>query len=121
VVPQRDIDRRRMPRGRIEREATLRVGVLRVTGRVLDVGVGGVFFASSLLVETGERGTIELPSGAMAAVRVAWIRGPSHPSGPGIGMAFEMHDARDERRALELVLGLLDDADAVADAEPSNA
>jgi hypothetical protein len=110
-VPQRDIDRRRMPRARIDRAAALRVGVLRVEGRVLDVGIGGLLFASSILVETTERGYVELPGLEPAPIRVAWIRGPAHPSGPGIGMAFEMRDPKDERRALEVVLTLLDGAD----------
>jgi hypothetical protein len=115
VVPQRDLDRRRVPRGRIDHPAILRVGVLGVEGRVLDVGVGGVFFRSDLLVESGERGMLEVAGAEPAKVRVAWIRGPAHPAGPGIGMAFELRDPKDERRALESVLALLDGNEAEDD------
>jgi hypothetical protein len=111
AVAQRDIDRRRVPRVRINRPALLRVGVLGVEGRVLDIGVGGVFLSCSLLVESNERGTLEAPGVEPVAARVAWLRGPSHPSGPGIGLAFELRDPKEERRALELVLALLDEAD----------
>ena len=72
----------------------------------------GVFLACSLLVESNERGTIETPGVEAVAARVAWIRGPSHPSGPGVGLAFELRDPKQEQRALELVLSLLDDAEA---------
>lgn len=111
-IPQRDIDRRRVQRVRIDRPAVMRVGVLGVEGRVLDVGVGGVFMRCDLLVESGERGFLQLPGAEDVPVRVAWIRGPAHPSGPGVGMAFEIRDVKDERRALEMLLALLDQADA---------
>ena len=115
AVPQRDIDRRRVPRVRLDRPAVLRVGVLGVEGRVIDIGVGGVFLACKLLVESNER--LEAPGADPVAARVAWIRGPSHPSGPGIGLAFELRDPKEEQRALELVLALLDEAEAdLADA-----
>lgn len=107
-VPARDIDRRRAPRVIVDREARFRVGDLVLNGRVLDIGVGGIFLRSDLLVEIGERGLVEVEGLQPVGARVVWIRGASHALGPGLGMAFEAKDPSGERRALELVLGLLD-------------
>ena len=106
-MPQRDIDRRRQPRVPLCRPALLRVGVLSVAGTVRDVGVGGLFLASDVLVEAGERGQLELPDLAPVGVRIVWTRGSIHPLGQGLGMVFEQRDLKEERRALELVLALL--------------
>lgn len=108
ALPARDIDRRRMPRVPVDREASLRVGDLRLPGRVLDVGAGGVFLRTDLLVEVGERGQLETEGAAAVAVRVVWLRGAAHTLGPGLGLAFDARDPNGERAALELVLALLD-------------
>jgi hypothetical protein len=108
VMPQRDIDRRRQVRVTLARPAVLRVGVLSVGGLVLDVGAGGLFLSSNVLVEAGERGQLELAGVDPVGVRIVWTRGSLHPLGQGIGMAFEQRDMKEERRALELVLALLD-------------
>ena len=108
IMPQRDIDRRREPRVTLSCPALLRVGVLSVGGTVRDVGVGGLFLSSDVLVEAGERGQLELPELAPVGVRIVWTRGSTHPLGQGIGMAFEQRNLDEERRVLELVLALLD-------------
>jgi hypothetical protein len=108
VMPSRDIDRRRAPRVTIAKQGTLRLGALGVPGIVRDVGGGGLFLQCDVLVEANERGVFEVLGCEPAPVRVAWIRGLAHPLGQGIGMAFDVRDAHDERRALELVLALLD-------------
>jgi hypothetical protein len=114
TLPARDIDRRKVRRIALAHPAVLRIGVLTIPGQVVDVGAGGVFMACSLLVEINERGTLELPGLEPTPVRVVWIRGSGHMSGPGAGLAFDSRDAKDERRALELVLALLDGADESA-------
>jgi len=111
AIPQRDIDRRKQARVEVARPATLRVGMLSVPGIAYDVGAGGLFLRSHVLVETGERGQIEVTGVDPVAVRITWVRGAAHPLGPGIGMAFEVRDAKEERRALELVLALLDESE----------
>jgi hypothetical protein len=111
ALPQRDIDRRRAPRVAVAAGILLRVGVLGVEGIVEDVGEGGLFMKSDLLVENSERGYVELIGTEPVNVRVAWIRGPSHPLGQGIGLAFETKSPDDEERALRLVLTLLDEMD----------
>ena len=108
AMPQRDIDQRRHVRVTVSRPALLRVGVLSVPGVVLDVGAGGLFLSSHVLVEAGELGQIELDGVDPVAVRIVWTRGSSHPMGQGLGMAFEARDLREERRALELVLAILE-------------
>jgi hypothetical protein len=108
LMPQRDIDRRRAPRMTLACPARLRVGVLGVGGTVRDVGVGGLFLASDVLVEAGERGQLELPELAPVGVRIMWTRGSTHPLGQGLGMAFEQRNLDEERRVLELVIALLD-------------
>ncbi len=108
VMPSRDLDRRRVPRVRVDHTARMRVGDTLITGQILDVGVGGIFLQTLLLIETGERCTLELDDHVPVPARVAWIRGPSHPLGPGLGLAFELRDGRAERAALELVLTALD-------------
>jgi hypothetical protein len=110
AMPQRDIDRRRHVRVQVDRTALLRVGVLSVRGEVLEVGAGGLFLHSRVLVESGEHGQIEVDGIEPVAVRVAWTRGSTHPLGQGIGVAFQLRDVKEERHALELVLALLDDA-----------
>jgi hypothetical protein len=111
ALPQRDIDRRRAPRVSVAAGLLLRVGVLGVEGVVEDVGEGGLFMKSDVLVENGERGFVEIIGVEPVNVRIAWIRGPSHPLGQGIGIAFDVRDPRDEERALRLVLALLDEMD----------
>ena len=87
--------------------ALLRVGVLSVEGTVRDVGAGGLFLSSHVLVEAGEHGQLELPGLAPVRVRMVWTRGSQHPLGQGLGMAFEARDLEEERRVLELVLALV--------------
>lgn len=107
-MPSKDHERRRMPRVVVSREAKMRSSDLVLEGIVLDVGPGGVFFHTRLLIEVGEKAQIELEGSTPVAGRVAWLRGPNHPLGPGMGIAFDVKDARAERAALELVLALLD-------------
>ena len=111
AMPQRDIDRRKQARVPIERTVVLRVGVLSVEGLVIDIGAGGLFVSSNVLVEAGELGQVELDGVDAVAVRVVWTRGSSHPLGQGLGLSFETRDVKEERRALELVLALLDESD----------
>ncbi len=118
AMPQRDIDRRRGRRADVSRPARLRVGPNVVPGSVLGVSIGGIFLHALLLFEPGERGQLEVPGADPVPVRVAWVRGASHPLGMGVGLAFEPRDATEERHALELVLTLLDpsERDAANDA-----
>jgi len=109
-ISPRDIDRRRALRLAISRTARLQVGILGLEGQALDVGTGGLFLKSDVLVETGERGVITVGDSPPAKVRVAWIRGPSHPLGQGIGLAFEHGSPAEEQRSLELVLALMGEA-----------
>ena len=85
--------------------------MLGVEGVVEDVGPGGLFMKSDVLVEAHERGFVEIIGIEPVNIRIAWIRGPSHPLGQGIGMAFETRDPKEEERAIRLVLALLDEMD----------
>jgi Tfp pilus assembly protein PilZ len=115
LVPDRDQDRRQGQRVTSSRQARLRCGDLTLYGDVADVGSGGVFLATNLLIEVGEQGllTLEPPPGERprptegATVRVVWTRPYTHPLGAGIGLKFEMNDKPSERRALEMVIELL--------------
>jgi hypothetical protein len=114
LIPPRD-EKRSAPRMAVDHAARLASADLVLEGRVVDVGQGGVFLATNLLIEVGERGTLKLvqdgePSAAGVPVRVVWLRGASHPHGPGMGLAFEIPDKVIERRALELLLEVLDES-----------
>lgn len=112
TIPHRDGDRRSGPRTGAGAPAFMRAGDLTVIGHIGDIGLGGVFLASKVLIEPGERGSLLLdrPDSTTAAVpvRVVWIRGKAHPRGPGMGLAFELTDPITERRAVELLLAVLD-------------
>ena len=115
VLPARDGERRRAPRVVVDTPAVLRSGDLGIHGRIQDLASGGVFFATCLLIEADERGVVSLDLGEgvateAIAVRVAWVRHKAHPLGSGLGLAFDIRDVASERRALELLLTLLDRA-----------
>jgi hypothetical protein len=108
-------EKRTTPRAAVDHAAQLASADLILNGRVVDVGQGGVFLATNLLIEIGEQGTLtlmdgEVPVGAGVPVKVIWLRGASHPQGPGMGLAFEIPvaDKVTERRSLELMLEVLD-------------
>ena len=50
--------------------------------------MGGVFLATHLLIEVGERGLLVVDE-LEVAVQVVWLRGNAHDDGPGMGLAFE--------------------------------
>jgi hypothetical protein len=81
-------ERRRTPRAHVLHEARLRAGDLTLAGTIHDAGGGGVFLATNLLIEVGERGTL-LTHGLEVAVQVVWLRGNAHASGPGMGLVFD--------------------------------
>jgi hypothetical protein len=105
-------ERRRAQRVPVERGARLRVaaGDLRLTGTIADIGSGGVFLLTRLLVEVGERGLLALDGERHEIpVCVVWTRGASHTLGPGLGLRFDIGDDQAvQRRALEMLLRLLD-------------
>ena len=112
-LPSRDAERRRLPRMRSDHVARVRIGDLSVRGKIADVGSGGVFVRTDLLVEVGEKGTLELLDESSKVlcepvpVRVTWIRSSMHPLGVGLGLSFDTKDLDNERRAIELVLAAL--------------
>jgi hypothetical protein len=108
AMPPRDLDRRRQPRGTVARTVEVRVNDLRLPGVVHDVGAGGLFVRTFILVEEGELGVVQRGDGPPVPVVVAWTRGAGHPMGMGMGLAFGNASAIDERTSLELVLRLLD-------------
>jgi Tfp pilus assembly protein PilZ len=108
VVPARDIEQRRNVRAAVKRHAKLRVADLVTDGEIHDVGSGGVFFHTNVLVEAGERCILEVDGVTPVAGRVVWQRSMTERHVAGIGIAFEIKDHRSERAALELVLSLLD-------------
>jgi Tfp pilus assembly protein PilZ len=73
---------------------SLTSGDLTLPGTLQNVGTGGVFLATQLLIEIGEEGVLTLDPtdgepGASVAVRVVWIRYSNHLDGPGMGLRFE--------------------------------
>jgi hypothetical protein len=78
---------------------------------VEEVGTGGVFFRTGVLVEGGEHGTLECAGSPPVPVRVAWNRAAAGARWPGLGLAFEHTDSATERKILELILSLLDAGD----------
>lgn len=112
-LPERDGDRRLVPRSIVEHVARVKIGDLVIRGTIADVGSGGVFLMTQVVVEQGETGSLSLlgPDGTRlceeVAIRVAWTRSSMHPRGTGLGLAFDTHEATNERRAIELVLAAL--------------
>lgn len=98
---------------RAEHVARVRIGDLAVRGKIVDIGSGGVFVRTDLLVEVGEKATLELldEGGKVICeavpVRVTWIRSAMHPLGVGLGLSFDIKHPDNERRAIELVLAAL--------------
>jgi Tfp pilus assembly protein PilZ len=84
-------DNRRAPRAAAIATARLEAGDLTLTGVLGNIAAGGVFFATQLLIEIGERGILRLEGDRAPSVpvRVIWLRTASHPVGPGMGLAFE--------------------------------
>jgi len=95
-------DRRRSRRQPLACAAVLRAGDLTLSGELRDVSADGAFLGTQLLIEIGERGTLEV-GGATIDVEVVWLRGMSHTDGPGMGLAFAEDAAARER--LERALG----------------
>jgi hypothetical protein len=85
-------ERRRTSRSETAFAARLRLGDLLLEGTITDASRGGIFLATHLLVEIGERGTLEVGD-LEVAVQVVWLRGNSHVTGPGMGLTFEDGDA----------------------------
>jgi hypothetical protein len=88
LIEEAHEERRRAPRAIAAVAASLGVGDLVVRGTITDVAPGGVFFATRVVIEVGERGTLLVDEHAVR-VRVMWLRGNAHPSGPGMGLAFD--------------------------------
>jgi hypothetical protein len=84
-------ERRRSPRLSVEVAARQRAGYLTLDGVIRDASGGGVFLATQLLIEVGERGTL-LIDDLEIPVQVVWLRGNAHDSGPGMGLLFEQAD-----------------------------
>jgi len=84
-------DNRRAPRAAAQARARLEAGDLTLFGTLGNIGAGGVFFATQLLIEIGEPGILRLEGddAPSVPVRVIWLRTASHPVGPGMGLAFE--------------------------------
>jgi hypothetical protein len=89
-------ERRGAARLSVEQPARLRVADLTLEGTIRDVATGGVFLATQLLIEVGERGEL-IVGDTVVAVQVVWLRGNAHPSGPGMGLAFVDDDAATAR------------------------
>lgn len=81
-------ERRAAARAIAELPATLQTGELHLDGTITDVAPGGVFYATRVVIEVGERGTLIVDE-HQVDVQVMWLRGNHHPSGPGMGLAFE--------------------------------
>ena len=90
-------ERRGAQRHPVERPARLRTGELILEGTLRDAAPGGVFIATYLLIEVGERGDL-LVEDLEVPVQVIWLRGNAHPSGPGMGLVFS-----DDARAAPLI------------------
>jgi len=88
-------ERRGAQRHPVDRPARLRAGELTLEGTLRDVAPGGVFLATHLLIEIGERGEL-LVGNLEVPVQVVWLRGNAHESGPGMGLVFtdDAHAAR---------------------------
>lgn len=84
-------ERRRTLRTPVDHPARLRAGDLLIDGVVRDVGGGGAFLSTHLLIEVGERGTLIVDDLA-TSVLVVWLRGNAHASGPGMGLVFDDSD-----------------------------
>jgi hypothetical protein len=95
-------DRRQSRRLPFTRTATLRTGELTLTGEIRDRSAGGVFLATQLLIEIGERGVLVV-DGVSVAVQVVWLRGNAHEDGPGMGLCFD--DDPERRDAIAALLG----------------
>lgn len=80
-------ERRRSRRQALACPAIVRAGDLTLAGEVSDLSAGGVFIASKLLIEIGERGVLEAGGDAIA-IEVVWLRGCADGQGPGMGLAF---------------------------------
>jgi hypothetical protein len=104
-------EKRRSPRIGVAFPAQLRSQDLTLEGEVVDVGQGGVFMRTRLLIEIGECGTLTLShecTTASVPVRVIWLRGAAAADGPGMGLSFEATAA--DTHALEQLLAILDEA-----------
>jgi len=85
-------DNRRFARAAAIGTARLKSGDLTLPGTLQNVGAGGVFLSTHLLIEIGEQGvlTVATPDGEIAVrVQVVWIRYSNHLDGPGMGLRFE--------------------------------
>jgi hypothetical protein len=89
VLAEESRDERRQSRRLLsQRTATLRAGELTLPGEIRDCSAGGVFFATQLLIEIGERGSLTLGD-VEISVQVVWLRGNAHEEGPGMGLCFD--------------------------------
>ena len=71
-------------------DARLRIGSRTLSGTTRDIGLGGVFFATTETASVGDSGVISRAGGEEGvSVRVAWTRDASHPEGAGLGLEFE--------------------------------
>jgi hypothetical protein len=89
-------ERRRSRRLPLLCPAVVRAGDLTLEGQVVDLSTGGVFIASRLLIEIGERGVLEV-DGDTVAIEVVWLRGCADGEEPGMGLAFSGDDTARER------------------------
>jgi Tfp pilus assembly protein PilZ len=111
-----DAEKRKNPRLRVNHPARIRIDDLIVRGQIQDVGAGGMFVRTDVLVEVGEKGAISLvhENGVLISeevpVRVIWTCNGVHPNGAGLGLAFEVRDPALEKKALELVLAVVSES-----------
>ena len=97
LIEEAQKERRRAARAIAQVPASLRAGDLVAYGTITDIAPGGVFFATRVVIEVGERGTLVVDEHEID-VQVMWLRGNAHPSGPGMGLAFD--DDLDKATAL---------------------
>jgi len=104
-------DRRARRRAPVQVPGRLCLGDLILPGTIENVGAGGVFFRTCVLVEPGERGRLCVGADTMdVSICVIWCRTAVHPRGPGLGLAWATEgDPGRERAALEAILALLAD------------
>lgn len=100
-------DRRRSGRRKIAQPVFFESGDLSLVGTAEEISSGGLFLASEVVLEVGERGLLRFdPDNAPVPVRVVWSRGTLQRR--GFAVAFEPPDAATEMRLLQQVLELLD-------------
>jgi hypothetical protein len=79
----------------VEVDARLQLDEVVVTGTARDIGLGGVFFATSAPIAPGVSGSLARQGSRDAVrVRVSWARPAGPGVAPGLGLEFESNPRR---------------------------